>query len=215
MKTKTLSINAIILALVALSFFVHADAADYQSSAFQDAYQQYLIVSDDQGGSAKKLAKQWEQLYAIDEQDPLALVYLGSSHTLMGRDALMPWSKMNLTETGLDEMALALRLLTDEHNHQLFNRMPVSIHVKTTAAITFTQVPDFFGRQEEGYYLFEDVLSDPVFLALPSEAQTFAFYFAISAAYQLNKTTQAQAWQAQLQALNAGDDFTAAALVLE
>ena len=215
MKTKTLSINALILAVIALSFFSHADAADYNSAQFKEAYQHYLLVSDDQGGSAKQLANQWQTLYEDDAKDPLALVYLGSSHTLMGRDAMMPWSKMRHTETGLEEMTLALRLLNDQHNEQLFNFMPVSHHVKTTAAITFTQVPDFFGRHEEGYYLFVDVLSDPLFLALPSQAQTFAYYFGIAAAYQLDKASQAQAWQAQLKTLNTSDDFTAAALALE
>lgn len=215
MKTKTLSIQAFILAVVALNFYLHADAADYRDASFQNAYQEYRLVSDNQGGSAKKVTGQWKEIYSSDEQDPLALVYLGSSHTLMGRDALMPWSKMRYTETGLDEMALALRLLKPEHDTTLFNAMPVSVHVKTTAAITFTQVPSFFGRQEEGYYLFEDILSDPVFLALPNPAQTFAYYFAISAANQLDKSAQANDWQAKLAALNAGDDFSNAALALE
>ncbi len=215
MKTHSLSIHALILIAVALSCFNPINAADYESEEFQAAYQQYLAVSGDEGGSAKKLAQQWQDIYADDMNDPLALVLLGSSHTLMGRDALMPWSKMNHTEKGLDEMSLAVRLLQDQHKTQLFEQMPVYLHVKTTAAITFSQVPEFFGRHEDGYYLFEDVLSDPVFLAMPVQAQTYVYYYAIAAALQVDKSEQAAQWQTDLAAKGFSDDYTAAAAELE
>ncbi len=49
----------------------------------------------------------------ITEQgaDPLSLVYLGSTQTLMGRDAWMPWNQMAHTEKGLATIAKGLDLL--------------------------------------------------------------------------------------------------------
>lgn len=202
---------ALALALVArLSF-----AAESYSDRYVEAYQQFHSVSDDQGGSARKLAKQWQSIVDANPEDPFALVMLGSSHTLMGRDAWMPWSKLRHTENGLDEMAMAQRLLTHEHRDLYFQGMSITHHVQTMAAITFTQVPDFFGRHEEGFYLFQDVLSDTQFLALPAEAKTFAFYYAISAARQIDQTNQAEAWLDQMLALNVEDGFTTAAVNLE
>jgi hypothetical protein len=204
-------IIGLILALISATAF----SADYASPAFQDAHEQYLSVSNEDSGSAKKLAKTWQDIYAQDEKDPLALVLLGSSHTLMGRDAWMPWSKMKHTETGLDEMALAQRLLTEEHEHIFFNGVPVHLEVKMTAAITFTQVPEFFGRQEEGFLLFEDVLSDATFISQPAAAKTYVYYFGISAAKALEKEQLAEQWTNTLIELDIEDDYKQAALALE
>lgn len=202
---------ALAFALIArLSF-----AADLYEADFAEAYQQFHTVSEEQGGSARKLAKQWEELVEDNPQDPFALVMLGSSHTLMGRDAWMPWTKLRHTETGLDEMAMAQRLLKDEHRNEFFQGMSISHHVQTMAAITFSQVPAFFGRHEDAFYLFQDVLSDEQFLALPAEAKTFAYYYAIASAKQVEQADQAEQWLAQLIAMNVEDAFTTAALDLE
>jgi hypothetical protein len=190
-------------------------AADYSNADFQDAYQEYMTVSAGEGGSAKQLAKTWEHLYLADQKDPMALVMLGSSHTLMGRDAWMPWTKLRHTETGLEEMAIAQRLLTAEHKQIYFDNLTVDLQVKTTAAITFTQVPEMFGRHEEGFYLFEDVLSDPALAKVPAPAVTYIYYYAISAALQIGKNEQAVAWQNELIELSVDDEYTQAALKLE
>jgi hypothetical protein len=185
-----------------------AQATDYNSAEFKSAYQDYLQVANEEGISAKKLAAKWEAIYLTDETDPLSMVLLGSSHAFMGRDALMPWSKLNHTEKGLDELTLAQRLLKPEHQAMMFERMPVYLHVKTLAGITFTQVPVFFGRHEEGYYLFEDVLADTVFKHMPGDAQTYVYYYAISAAFSLDKSQQAKDWQQELKALNVQDEYS-------
>ncbi len=216
MNTLTLKDLTVAIALLLLSavWSVQTNAADYSSAEFLSAYQNYMDVTNEQG-SAKKLAKQWQEIFNEDDKDPLALVILGSSHTMMGRDALMPWSKMSNTEQGLDEMAMALRLLTDSHKSEVFQRMSVDLQVKTKAAITFSQVPSFFGRMEDGYYLFQDVLADPAFLAMPAPAQTYVYYYAITIAFELDEDQQAQQWQQALQAMNFADDYTVAALAME
>jgi hypothetical protein len=212
------ALNNLIKATLTVSFICAVSqlwAADYSNADFQGAYKAYLSVSAGEGGSAKQLAKTWEHLYLADEQDPLSLVMLGSSHTLMGRDAWMPWTKLRHTETGLEEMAIAQRLLTDDHKQVYFDNLSVDLQVKSTAAITFTQVPEMFGRHEEGFYLFEDILSDPALEQLPAAALTYLYYYAISAALQLDKNEQAVTWQNDLKALNVDDEYTQAALKLE
>lgn len=211
-KQFSISLTLLIAMLFATSL---ANAADYQSEAYQVAYQQYLEVSDDQGGSAKALAKKWQKLVEQNPQDPLALAFLGASHTLMGRDAMMPWSKLSHTEKGLEEMAIAVRLLKPMHQQVMFDHLTVELQVKSTAAIIFTQVPDMFGRHEEGLYLFEEVLSQPEFKQLPAQAVTYLYYFAIAAASQLDEQALLAQWQGRLKQLNVDDEYSAAALALE
>ena len=198
-------------------FFAGFSVANAQdvTPAFEEAYDSYLQVSSEAGGSAKSVTKQWQTLVEQDQDDPFALVMLGSSRTLMGRDALMPWSKLKHTETGLEDMALAQRLLDDTHDREYFRGMSVAHHVKTTAAIVYSQVPDFFGRHEDGFYLFDDVLNDPSFHQLPGAAKTYVYYYGIVAANQIGKNTEAEQWLTELEALKIDDDYTAAALELE
>jgi hypothetical protein len=216
MKNSTINLPLAIFSLLVSTLLVisQARAVDYQQSEFQQVYQDYLQVSDG-NGSARKVANAFDDLYQKDESDPLILVLLGSSHTMMGRDALMPWSKMRHTEKGLDEMALALRMLQPQNKTQLFQHMSVDLNVKTIAAISFTQVPGFFGRQEEGYEIFQQVLADPVFVALPGPAKTYVYYYAIEAAVALDNTDQAKQWLSDLRTLNISDEYTQAALQLE
>ena len=52
------------------------------------------------------------QQITTDGNDALSLVYLGSTQTLMGRDAFMPWNKMKYTEQGLATISKGLDLLS-------------------------------------------------------------------------------------------------------
>ncbi len=213
--TVNLPLAILFLLLSVLVSVTTSRAADYQSLQYAAAYDTYLQVSDEAGGSAKKMARLWEALAVEDESDPLAMVFLGSAHTLMGRDALMPWSKLNHTEKGLDEMALAIRLLKPEHDSQHFEHMTVTLQVKSIAAITFVQVPDSFGRSEDGFELLKEVLTDPAFIALPGEAKTYLYYYGIEAALAQEKDQQSAQWLSVLKTLNVDDDYTRAAYALE
>lgn len=209
MRPILLSLRILMMAGFVLA--VTVQAADYQSATFRNAYEQFMRVSNDDGGSSKTLTELWQSIVEEDERDPFALVMLGSSQTLRGRDAWMPWSKMNHTETGLETMARAVRLLTAEHRALSFDGMPVTFHVKTMAAVTYIQVPEFFGRHEDSFYLFQDVLSDKDFLALPAEAQSFAFYYGIRAATAIDEPEQADKWRKALAVLPGDDVYIEAA----
>ena len=64
-------------------------------------------------GDEEKVESVYEQLQGqIEKQggDALTLVYLGSTQTLMGRDAFLPWNKMKYVEQGLGTIAKGLDL---------------------------------------------------------------------------------------------------------
>jgi len=54
----------------------------------------------------------------------LFLAYQGSSYTLVGRDAWMPWNKIGYTEKGLDMIGKALRMLKPKHDFEKMRGAP-------------------------------------------------------------------------------------------
>ncbi|MCV5656233.1 hypothetical protein OFN54_33340, partial [Escherichia coli] len=54
------------------------------------------------------------QLVQKQGATPVTLVYLGSSETLQGRDAFMPWNKMKFTERGLATIQKGLDLMANQ-----------------------------------------------------------------------------------------------------
>ena len=68
-------------------------------------------------GDEEKVESVYEQLQGqIEKQggDALTLVYLGSTQTLMGRDAFLPWNKMKYVEQGLGTIAKGLDMLSGD-----------------------------------------------------------------------------------------------------
>ena len=191
-----------------------SSAFDYQQAELVAAYQQYLKVSHEEKGNAKKIHARFSKLQQQANPDPLIAVLIASSQTLIGRDALFPWSKLKQTELGLQQLEQAQRLLQTQHDQHRFEQLPISIHVQAIAAITFSQVPDFFGRMEQGYIMFEKMIDSAVFKNLEDKQKTFIFYYAIDAAYKMQSVQQAKLWQQQLKQLNINDDFSQAAAKL-
>lgn len=181
---------------------IHFDT-DYYS-----AYSQYQAAADGDSRATRRAVDQFTRLHQANPNDPVALVLLGSSQTLQGRDAWMPWNKMNYTETGLDSMNQALRLVSPGHSTQTFDDLPVSIMVPLFAALTFVQVPDFFGRFEQGYSLLLDISRHPDLNAVPEEARTMIHYYTAWAATRVNEHEVAEQALSNLFALALDDEYT-------
>ena len=84
--------------LIGLVSFAPTLALANPSSDVLDIYNQAVQGNEDMVEVA------YERLNDTLQQDgatPLTLVYLGSTETLMGRDAFLPWNKMKYVEKGL------------------------------------------------------------------------------------------------------------------
>ena len=129
---------------------------------------------------------------------PLTLIYLGSTETLQGRDARMPWTKLRHTEPGLARMNKALDLLhqqaTPLNQQRRVNGLYESHLVKAIAGTSFTSVPDFFNHFERGYELYLDLLANTAFQQSPPEATAWIYLYAIQAALHINEYEQASHW---------------------
>ncbi len=65
-------------------------------------------------GDGAKVEFAYQSLVQLIEQQgakPLSLVYLGSTQTLQGREAFLPWKKMKYTEQGLATIDKGLSML--------------------------------------------------------------------------------------------------------
>lgn len=136
----------------------------------------------------------------ITEQgvDPLSLVYLGSTQTLMGRDAWMPWNQMAHTEKGLATIAKGLDLLASSNTplteQQTRQGLPESYLARSIAASTFTSLPDLFNHFERGYDLFLELLAEEAFNQQNYEATAWVYFYAVQAALRAQDMPQAKAW---------------------
>ncbi|MFY0664646.1 MAG: hypothetical protein JXQ97_08470 [Natronospirillum sp.] len=201
-------LNLTLLCGLLSALTVHA--ADYDA-AYYEAYRQYMAAAEGESRATRRAVEQFTALHNAQPQDPVAMVLLGSSQTLQGRDALLPWNKLNHTETGLDTMAQAQALLTPSHSSLTFDNVPASIMVPLTAAITYVQVPDFFGRFEQGYSMLQDISRHPDLHAVPAEERTVIHYYTALAAQRVDEPAVAERAMDALFALNVEDEYTALA----
>lgn len=187
-----------------------AEAIDANPTLSQ-AYQLYLEGTEGDKRAVDDAVEAFETLLEAHPGDPLILVLLGGSQTLQGRDAWMPWNKLSLTEDGLAAMSKAQQWLGPEHDERMFEGLPISLQVKALAGITFTQVPDFFGRFEQGYQLLLEASGSPLLEGLPAQNHSHIHYYAAEAARQADEPDRRAMLLQRLADLPLDNDYTEAA----
>lgn len=202
-----------ILVVLISTFWVSAALAEDSNANPEliQAYQQYQAGAEGDKGAVDDAVEAFEALLAERPGDPLILVLLGSSQTLQGRDAWMPWNKMSLTEDGLAAMGKAQQWLGPEHDDRVFEGLPVSLQVKALAGITFIQVPDFFGRFEQGYQLLTEASGSPLLEGLPAQHHSHIHFYAAQAAEQADEPDHHTMLLRRLADLPLDNDYTTSA----
>lgn len=161
-----------------------------------------------------ELSKQLEEQGAT----PVTLVYLGSTETLQGRDAFMPWDKMKLTERGLATIQKGLDLIASQpmplKDQQRLRGLPEYQLATAMAAATFTSLPDMFNHFERGYELYLSLLDEPSFNQQPFAATSWVYRYAIKAALRAEDVQQAKMWLAQMEQRDESNLETQAAKAL-
>ncbi|WP_047044187.1 hypothetical protein [Vibrio mexicanus] len=173
------------------------------SEALIEQYNQAAMGDEDQVEFViEKLKSQMDSQGA----DALSMVYLGSTQTMMGRDAYMPWNKMKYTEQGLATIAKGLSLISEGslvNDQEVRQGLPASHLATAIAASTYTSLPDMFNHFERGYDLFLDLLADPEFQQQPFPASSWVYFYAIEAAIRAEDLKQANQW---LEVMTRNDD---------
>jgi len=146
--------------------------------------------------------------YKNNPSDPVALFFFGSTGTLVGRDSWWPWNKLRYTENGLARIEKSLIMLGDKSLPNVFGYIPMDIYMKASAAVTYTQVPRFFGYFDKGSELFDKLQNDARFQAIPLPAKTWVHYYATQAALDDENQEKAVLWAKPVQESGLTDDYT-------
>lgn len=193
-------------------------ASQVIASPSEELIAQYNQAAQGDEDKVELVHQQLKQHIAHQGADPLSLVYLGSTQTLMGRDAWMPWNKMKYTEQGLTIIGKGLDLLhtqdTPIDQQEYRQGLPETLLAKSIAATTFTSLPDMFNHFERGYDLFLDLLADDDFKQQHYDAISWVYIYAIQAALRAEDKPQAEHWVAEMQARNPNHPMTAQAQAL-
>ncbi|WP_104402627.1 hypothetical protein [Vibrio penaeicida] len=156
--------------------------------------------------------KRLNQLIQSEGAKPLSLVYLGSTQTLQGRDAWMPWNKMKYVEQGLVTIDKGLNLIASQSiplaSQQVVQGLPDTYLARALSAATYSQLPDMFNHFDRGYDLFIDLLDEPQFQQAPFEATSWVYMFAIETAIRAQDIDRANAWLALMKEKNASHPET-------
>ncbi len=157
-------------------------------------------------GDEEKVEQVHQQLNSLIKQQgatPLNLVYLGSTETLQGRDAFLPWNKMKYVEKGLATINKGLTLLDSQLiplvQQERIQGIPESYLTRAMAAVTYSSLPDMFNHFERGYDLYLALLMDPQFEQQPFAATAWIYRYAIQASLRANDMDQAQKWMALME----------------
>ncbi|NOR51208.1 MAG: hypothetical protein GQ470_01185 [Gammaproteobacteria bacterium] len=143
----------------------------------------YKRAVDGESGARDRVKDLLLKLKSEEPKNPLVMVYLGSTYTLEGRDAWMPWTKMRKTERGLDIMDRAMNMGRGHTGKLDYLDRETDIEIKTICAINFTQVPKMFGRFGQGLELMESIVEDQRYANFSAEQKAeFLYYMGDAAA---------------------------------
>lgn len=200
---------------LSLCLLAGAQAIAAPSDALIEQYNQAVQGDEDK---VDVVYKQLQNQIENQASDALTLVYLGSTQTLMGRDAFLPWNKMKYVEQGLGTIAKGLDLLSDETTplplQEIRQGLPETVLTRAIAATTYTSLPDMFNHFERGYDLYLDLLSDTDFTSQSFDAISWVYIYAIQAAIRAEDPKQSQLWADQMSAINANHPMTLQALAM-
>ncbi|MBA5761688.1 hypothetical protein H2O73_04945 [Vibrio sp. 404] len=199
MKTpKTLLLTAALAATLG--------SANLYANPSSDILANYNLAADGDEALVDTVYGQLNRLLEEQGAKPLTMVYLGSTQTLQGRDAFLPWNKMKFTEQGLATIAKGISLLNtlpeDVNQQERIQGLPEAHLAQAMAAITYTSLPDMFNHFERGYDLYLNLLNDPSFAHQPFAASAWVYSSGISAALKAGDISQAQAWLSTMQTLD-------------
>ena len=182
--------------------------SEHYGDDYRAAYQQYLNATEGGRSDSSRALERFTELHEANPQDPVALMLMGGSQTLRGRDAWMPWNKLSHTEDGLDNMERAQNLLQTEHDDLWFEGLPVSIMVPAITGITYVQVPSMFSRFEQGLQLLESVMAHPRRKQAQPEAMTSIYRYTVEAALEVDDRALAEEAMGALEQLAIDDVHT-------
>jgi len=133
------------------------------------AYHDQAVAGDK--SAVKKAIETAERALELDPGNALALAIRGSATTLRGRDAWLPWKKLDYVEEGCDDLDKAVEMA------------PNNVDVRLFRAVNSLNLPGFFKRLHYAVKDLKHIRSLPYFDRLPADLRATVFYYS-GIAYQ-------------------------------
>jgi hypothetical protein len=144
-----MSLNRLHSLLLLLVFF-NTNASAITPDELRDLRKQFhggLSNADSNEAIHDRLQRLLEQ----EPDNPLLLVYYGSTETMLGKYAWMPWNKLGYVNDGVGHIERALRL-AEQQNGSSLNE------VQLVAASTYIALPEMFHTFDSGEKLLTRLL---------------------------------------------------------
>ncbi len=154
--------------LASVCSYSHAAPKEVAPSEFGAAVQQFGAGAKGDAKARDGAIDAFRALAASHPGHPLFGVYEGAATALQGRDAMLPWNKMQLAEKGANQIEKSLAQLTSAHDEALIQGSPESILARLIAANTLLALPSMMNRHAAGQRAVEAALASPA-LANASE----------------------------------------------
>jgi hypothetical protein len=192
-------VRSVVATVLWIGLSVTAAEAGESPNSFAAAQKLFLRGLDGDKEACAAAAQRFESLLAEDPKNPLILAYLGSTETLLGKHAWMPWSKTRHAEKGLALLDQALASLAPQ---QKGASSLVGLEVRLVVGRTFAAVPRFFKRFDQGKALLDGLVADPGLQEAPDSFQASVHIAAAQAAKADGDDTQAKAFLTRATALD-------------
>lgn len=159
-KTRLFAIT--IVSLSCISAHATSNVLDWST-----LNQQFRDTQLEQFDADKNLQAFQDYLNAHPD-NALAQLYVGSSYCLVGRDAWMPWNKINSVNSCIDKMETAYLNIQTHYNVTSAERLNADL----TFGLTTAALPDFFKQQQATIDTLSHATNHPGFNQLPISLQT-------------------------------------------
>jgi hypothetical protein len=167
MKTIKNAINnrSLIVVITSLcSLFSHAESSVLDWQTLNKQFRQTQLEQF----NADKNLQAFQNYLNLHPDNALAQLYLGSSYCLVGRDAWMPWNKINSVNSCIDKMELAYLNVQTQYNATSAERLNADL----TFGLTTATLPDFFKQQQTTIDTLNHAVKHPDFDHLPEYLRT-------------------------------------------
>lgn len=192
--------------IIVIAMTVSAPLYALESSEYRQMHALYIRAVAEESRARDQVKALLLRLTEEEPDNILIKTYLGSTYTLEGRDAWMPWNKMRYTERGMDMMEKALRLSEGHGEIPPYLGRALDLEVQLLCGITFTQVPKMFGRFGQGLELLEAVVENPHYSRFSDAQKADYLYYLGSAIAKDGRITRARHHLQQALELNAVSD---------
>lgn len=141
-RPEKMDLQALSVKAAQLKERLDQNPSDYEALQGLGTFYHYMALKDSKTYT-KKAVQYLEQAYQKRPDDNMVLCYLGSSYTLLAKDAWNPFSKSSYANKGFERMDKAIR------------KDPDNITIRLTRAYNSKNLPKFLNRRSIAYEDFE------------------------------------------------------------